>query len=346
MWDNMENKVNNHPYNRNITVEVVSDEEKAIKEFSQIEHVENVYRSPGNISVMNTDGEVQSIMSISYFKNGYQPVITAGEYADEGSENSIIVPEVIHDIDPATQARVDIDCKSWIGKTLNFRDDYGNTYNLKVVGTFDTTDPALSNDCIYTTYNQLIKYSDKIKSDDDSIIYAVIVDNYRNNDYVLEQLNRHYNAYSESSLSIDLDTFNMSLAILVIVLAVFLIMVIIGTAIFITSCIKSRTNEFALYRSLGYRTNHIFTIMFFEYLLLFIIAFLLSLITSILSANYIINPYLNNTIGKGIMAMQSRISPISIFITFAIFCIIIVAVCINATKRTGRIQLTVLLKER
>ena len=159
----------------------------------------------------------------------------------------------------------------------------------------------MSTDCIYTTYSQLIEYSEKINSKNDAALYSVIVDNYRNNDYVLEQLSKHYNAYLGNSIKIDLNTFNMSLIVLIIILAVFLIMVITGTTIFVNSCIKSRTNEFALYRSLGYKQKHIFTIMVGEYLLLFLTAFVISVIISIISAKFIINPYLSNIIGDSIM---------------------------------------------
>lgn len=346
IWDNMENKVNNHPYNRQITVELDPDDTKSIEEIKHIKHIENIYPSPSNISVMNKNEKIKSILYLSYFQNGYQPIITSGKCPADNEKNAVVLPEIIHDIDPDTQARIDIDCTQLVGQKLTFNDNYGNTYTLKITGTFDNTDPALSTDCIYTTYSQLIEYSEKINSKNDAVLYSVIVDNYRNNDYVLEQLSKHYNAYLGNSIKIDLNTFNMSLIVLIIILAVFLIMVITGTTIFVNSCIKSRTNEFALYRSLGYKQKHIFTIMVGEYLLLFLTAFVISVIISIISAKFIINPYLSNIIGDSIMSMQAKIGLIDIVIVFIIFLIVLITVCVNATKRTEKIQLAILLKER
>lgn len=346
MWDNMENKVNNHPYNREITSVVSVNDTKTPQKLAEIDHVVEVKRSTGYINATNTGGEIMNPLAMSYLHNNYSPVITNGEMFDSNDENVAILPEIIHDIDPQTQARVDINCKDFIGKELEFCDDYGNSYKFKIVGTYDITDPALNTETIFIPYNQMVAISDTLPNDDGEVLYSVIVDHYRNREAVLEKCMEFSDSYFGNDFNIDLNSFNMSLIVLLVVLLVFLIMVVIGTVIFVSSCIKGRTNELALYRSLGYKPNHIFTIIFTEYFIMLLVGFILAVGISLVLAQIVINPYLSSSVGEGIMSMQVQLNAVNILTVFVVFIAIIVIVCINATKRTGKIQLAVLLKER
>lgn len=346
MWNNMETKVNNHPYNLELAAIISENDTETPNMLKAIEHVEKVYPSPYSINVFNTDGTLNDPMYISYFHNGHTPVITSGRAINDNEKNAIIMPETIRTNDPQTQRSIELDCKNLIGKTLEFQDGNGNEYKLEVVGTFDVTDPALSSDTIYTSYDQLREYRSKLPNDENKVQYSVIVDNYKNRDAVEEECNKLATTYFENGLAIDLGNFNMAIIVLLIVLAVFLIMVIIGTTAFVSSCIGNRTNELALYRSLGYRPGHIFTIIFSEYFIMLIAALITSILIFVIAAEFWVNPYLGKTIGNSIMSMQLKLDIVNILAVFVIFLAIIVLICMQATRKTGKIQLAVLLKEK
>lgn len=348
MGYNMEYKVNRHPYNLELTAELPKGDtvDSDVEQIKAIPHVVDVYKVPFSISVFNTDSTLNTGFFLNYFHNGYNPVITSGRNINPGEENAAVLPEFVRMNDPVTQRSIEFDCKTLVGTTLNLQDEYQNIYNLNIVGTFDTTDPALTTDNIIIDFEQLVAYREKLPDDSDRVPYRIIVDNYRNSDSVKNACNDMSMICYENSFNIDLSNFNMSLIVLVIVLLVFLVMVIIGTAVFVSSCVSNRTNELALYRSLGYLPKHIFTIIFSDYFIMLIAATVVSLLISFAAAGFIINPYLNQIIGNGIMAMQAQLDAKNILLVFAIFLIIIILICIRATKRTGKIQLAVLLKER
>ena len=133
---------------------------------------------------------------------------------------------------------------------------------------------------------------------------------------------------------------------MVIVLAVFLVMTIMGLSIFISGCIKNRTNELALYRALGYKTGHIFVIIFLEYLLLLLIAYVIALALSAVCAQLILNPILASMVKGGLFTLTAEVSPVSALIVLGVFVAILAAICLRMTNLTQKIQLAVLLKEK
>ena len=113
---------------------------------------------------------------------------------------------------------------------------------------------------------ELEKYSEKSADDEnESITYSLALAKGTNKQQLIDECEKYGGVAYENSFRIDLSTFNLSLIIMVIVLAVFLVMTVMGTSIFISGCIKNRTNELALYRALGYKTGHIFVIIFFSF---------------------------------------------------------------------------------
>lgn len=215
-----------------------------------------------------------------------------------------------------------------------------------VVGTYDITDPALGTDEIIVDFDALKEYSNKLPDDRDTVTCRVIIDNYRNSDTVKAACDDIAKVCYPNSFNIDLSSFNMSLIVLLIVLAVFLALVVIGTAVFVSSCVSNRTRELALYRSLGFRYRHIFTVIFTEYLIMLVLSTAASVLISLAAAVWFINPYLDKIIGSGLMAMQVRLDFLSVALVFLTFLLIILVICINATRRSGKIPLAVLLKER
>ena len=287
------------------------------------------------------------MFTLSYFHNDYTPVITSGRTVNEDELGMAVIADSIPSTDPLTQRRTEIDGKSLIGKTLDFQDESGNNWSFKIIGTFDVTDPALDEMKIYTSFRQLEQISAAVNDSSSSTPYSIIVDNYRNRDAVEAECSEIVDlVYYGNSFNIDLSNYNTALVALLIVLALFIVMVIIGTSVFVSNCIGNRINELALYRSLGFKAGHIFTIIFAEYFMLLLVGIVLSVAASFAVGELIINPYLGKTFGEGLMAMQVEFSIFYILIVFLIMTVITAAVCLRATLKTGKIQLTVLLKER
>lgn len=345
---NMEYKVNRHPYNLEITAELYKGDtvDKDMEKIRSLPHVTDVYKSPGSISVFDAGGKLSTGFFLSYFHNGYTPVITSGRNVDAGERDTAVMPEFVRMNDPETQRSIEFDCKTLVGTTLKLQDQYQNEYHIMVVGTYDITDPALDTDEIFVDFDALKEYSNKLPDDRETVSCRVILDNYRNSDTVKAACEDIAKYCYSNSFNIDLNSFNMSLIVLLIVLAVFLALVVIGTAVFVSSCVSNRTRELALYRSLGFRYSHIFTVIFTEYLIMLVLATAASVLISLAAAVWFINPYLDKIIGSGLMAMQVRLDFLSVALVFLTFLLIILVICINATRRSGKIPLAVLLKER
>lgn len=350
LWNNMENKVNSHPYNLELTAEMSETGESLDNKLSEIkalEHVVKVYKSCFDVQLFGTSNELNDMFTLSYFHNDYIPVITSGRTVNEDELGMAVIADSIPSTDPLTQRRTEIDGKSLIGKTLDFQDESGNNWSFKIIGTFDVTDPALDEMKIYTSFRQLEQISAAVNDSSSSTPYSIIVDNYRNRDAVEAECSEIVDlVYYGNSFNIDLSNYNTALVALLIVLALFIVMVIIGTSVFVSNCIGNRINELALYRSLGFKAGHIFTIIFAEYFMLLLVGIVLSVAASFAVGELIINPYLGKTFGEGLMAMQVEFSIFYILIVFLIMTVITAAVCLRATLKTGKIQLTVLLKER
>ncbi len=347
MWGNMETKINNHPYNVELSALLTLHDDETPAKLERIEHVERVYYSPFAIDVTDVDNVVGGYTRINYLHNDYMPEITAGRAIKAGEKNAAVMPETIKIRNPETQRMTELDCKKLVGKEIRLKDMSGNDYKIKIVGTYSLTDPALYGDDICTTYEQMLEYDKKIPHEDDNgKRYSVIVDHKSNRDAVEKQCNEIVTTYFENSFKIDADSFNIAIIVLLCVLAAFLVMVVIGTSVFVASCIGARTNELALYRSLGYKSRHIFTIIFTEYFVEFLFAIAAAVIISLAAARLIIDPYLDSLLGGSIMAMNAEIGIVNVLLVFIAFLIIILCVCIRATRRTGKIELSVLLKER
>lgn len=347
LWTDMDQKVNNHPYNKELMVDVDINNKGAKDKLAAMDGVEGISISPYDIELTSTDKSFYATVSLSYLHLDYEPIITKGDQLKKTDKDTVLMPEVYHDQDPETQMRIDVDCKKFVGKELSFIDENGNQYKLKVAGTYDVTDPALDTQCIYTSCDQLLKYSEKSADDEnESITYSLALAKGTNKQQLIDECEKYGGVAYENSFRIDLSTFNLSLIIMVIVLAVFLVMTVMGTSIFISGCIKNRTNELALYRALGYKTGHIFVIIFLEYLLLLLIAYIIALALSAVCAQLILNPILASMVKGGLITLTAEVSPVSALIVLGVFVAVVAAICLRMTNFTQKIQLAVLLKEK
>lgn len=347
MWNNMEEKVNNHPYNKEVIIQVPKNDTDPTNEIKNINHIISVKKMPDTIDMISTDGNVGNMVTLSFLHNNYTPIITYGRMLVADNKNEVILPQTLQAIDPITQARTDINCDLLVEKKISLKDSYGNNYTLNVVGTYSTSDPALDTNQIFTTYEQLYEYNKNIPEEMvGDILYSAIIDDYKNKDTVINACSEKYIAYASTSFNIDIDYFNTAIIIMLVILLIFVVLVAVGIFIFVSSCVKSRINELALYRSLGYTLVHIFAIIFSEYLILSMFGFVIAVALSYIFGYTLVNPYLDNIIGNSIMYMNVEISILYIILVWLIFLAIIISVCINATMRTNKINLSVLLKEK
>lgn len=347
MWSQMEYKVNNNPYNREIIVVSPKNSKIPTSDIKKLDHIVKVTEMPKEIEVINTDGSIGNTTTISYFHNNYKPVITYGRMLIENNKNEVVLPEKMYSINPITQTRGDIDCKTLVGKEIALIDNFNNNYTLSVVGTYAITDPTLNTKNIFTTSTQLFEYNKNIPNDTmDDTYYSILIDNYKYKEIVLEECSKKYIAYTNNAFNIDIEFLNTTLIILLIILVVFIAFVIIGTSAFLSNHIKNRTREMALYCSLGYKPTHIFSIIYSEYLTIFIVSFMFATISSYILSEILVNPYLKNLMQSSFISIQVQISLPYILSVFIIFLVIITILCINTTRRTSKINLSILLKER
>lgn len=355
---NIEEKINNHISNRELITEFkadASDEliKQNIDEIKKLEHVEEVYKMPALLGVSETSGALHDVYSLGFIHTGSEAVITSGRAFDESETGVALVPQNIRDFNPEDNRIYDISGESLIGKTLVFTDECENSHKVKVVGAYSTSDPLYSNTQILIPQADLNKYTDEVLKNASSgglsisseKSYIILIDNAENTDKVLDEVLFIRTAYRQPSL-IDADTYNTALCILLAMLAFFIVMVVLGFFMFVKSNVNGRTDELALYRSLGYKSKHIFYILFSEHLLFGILSLAFGVIITVMLDIVVVNPYLEMLVGNTIMSMSVGVNPIEVCLIFLFFAAILLVVCRKGVRRSEKIDLTVLLRER
>lgn len=355
---NIEEKINNHISNRELITEFkadASDEliKQNIDEIKKLEHVEEVYKMPALLGVSETSGALHDGYSLGFIHTGSEAVITSGRAFDESETGVALVPQNIRDFNPEENRIYDISGESLIGKTLVFVDECENSHEVKVVGAYSTSDPLYSNTQILIPQADLNKYTDEVLKNASSgglsisseKSYIILIDNAENTDKVLDEVLFIRTAYRQPSL-IDADTYNTALCILLAMLAFFIVMVVLGFFMFVKNNVNGRTDELALYRSLGYKSKHIFYILFSEHLLFGILSLAFGVIITVMLDIFVVNPYLEMLVGNTIMSMSVGVNPIEVCLIFLFFTAILLVVCRKGVRRSEKIDLTVLLRER
>lgn len=355
---NIEEKINNHISNRELVTEFKADAPdelitQNIDEIKKVEHVETVYKMPALLGVSETSGALHDGYSLGFIHTGSETVITSGRAFDESETGVALVPQNIRDFNPEDNRIYDISGESLIGKTLVFVDECENSHKIKVVGAYSTSDPLYSGAQILIPQADLNRFTDEVLknassgglsiSSDKS--YIILIDNTENTDKVLDEVLFIRTAYRQPSL-IDAEAYNTALYILLAMLAFFIIMVVLGFFMFVKNNVNGRTDELALYRSLGYKSKQIFYIIFTEHLLLGILSIAIGIITTILLNSIFVNPYLLTLVGNTIMEMTVSITLTQIVFIITLFILILLLVCRSAVKRSEKIDLTILLREQ
>ena len=145
---------------------------------------------------------------------------------------------------------------------------------------------------------------------------------------------------------INVQTYNTAMYIFLATALLFIAFIIVGFFIFLKNNISNRTNELALYRALGYKTKHIFYIIFTEHIILALISIFIGIIFAFLLGNLIINPYIYSLLGNTIMEMTVKITIGEISTVILMIILLLFIVCKTAVKRSEKTDLTVLLRER
>ena len=177
------------------------------------------------------------------------------------------------------------------------------------------------------------------------MLFRSLIDNAENTEKVLDDVLNIRTAYRQPSL-IDAETYNTALYILLAMLAFFILMVVLGFFMFVKNNVNGRTDELALYRSLGYKSKHIFYIIFSEHLLFGTLSLVFGVLITVLLDILIVNPYLETLVGNTIMSMSVGVNPMEVGVIFIFFAAVLLVVCRKGVKRSEKIDLTVLLRER
>lgn len=355
--DNIENNLNNHILNRELVAEFSKnttdkDIDEIVSEIEKFEYVTDIYQTPASFNVFEESGVFYSEHTLGYIHSGFTPSVIAGRVFGENETGVAIVPEKMSDYNEEEHRINEISGEGLIGKTLVIKDECDNTYEIEVVGTYNTSDPIFSGDEILVPRSDMLKYNDTILETADGMVsisedksYTILISSADYTEIAMQDISDVCVVYQRTT-AIDADSYNIALIILLIALAVFIILVIVGFYILIKNNLSNRTDELALYRSLGYKTSHIFYIVFAEHLFFGILSIIIGLAITVCLNALFINPYLFTLVGNTIMEMSVSITFVHIMFIFVFFIVILFIVSRSTAKKSEKIDLTVLLREK
>ena len=347
--NNIDQNINNHILNRELNFEISENTpqneiDDIISSIKSIEHITSVYNVPAELEVSETSGVLFSAYTLSYVHEGYNLKITSGRAFKENEENVAVVRE--------SQRINKIEGKTLVGKNLVFADESGNEHKFKIVGVYNTSDPIFTGNQILVPRNSLIKFNNEVIANAKGMTsitsdkaYKILVDDAKNLESVQSEVSSYCEPYT-IDLNFDLQSYNIALIIIMGSIAFFALFVIAGQYMFVKSNISRRTEELALYRSLGYKSNQLFYIIFAEYFFIGIISIAVGTILTALLDVLVINPYLMNLVGNTIMEMTVNVSAVYVLLFLVIYLIVLAIVSVWAVKRSEKTDLSVLLRER
>lgn len=353
--NNIENKINNHIVNRELTLTYnkETDNEEIKCDFQQIknlDYVDNIYLKPQSVYVNENSGILKDSYTLDCLHTGYETIITSGRNFKESETKVALVPETIKDYDEISGKVRKINGEELVGKTLNFYYGAEDNYYVTVVGAYNTSDSIFSGKEILITQNDLLEINSDMQSNgfitDSNIYYQVSINSYKNMSKATEEISKIHYAEKMYMLNIDAQSYSVAVIIIFAVLAVLAIMIIIAMYMFLKGSIKTRTSELALYRSIGYKSKHIFYIIFAEYFFVGANSLIAGILITMLINKTIVNPYLYNLVGNTPMEMTAKINFLYILCLFVFFTLILLTVCFWIVRRSEKIDLTILLRDK
>ncbi len=351
---NIEEKINNHILNREIVIEiseVVSEEEhkRRLQEISNIPEVIDIYTNPISIYVNDESKLIKGEYELNFVHKYYDLEIVSGRSFDESEEFVALIPAKFQDYDSESGYVSDVDGTALVGQTLHLKDMTETVREFKIVGTFDTTDPIFRGKEILIPRAQLAEFQDNVieafpdRYQKESS-YIVVTDSPKSTDDVYAKIEKITNSY-RPHLNIDAETYNIAFYIILFAAVMFTLLTIFGFYLFLKSNINARTNEFALYKSIGFRQKDLYSILLGEHLTLTLSSLVLGVGVFYLLAHFAVNPYLSSLLGGTYMEMALNSNPLFALLVSAGFILMTLFVSHTAVKRTEKIDLTVLLRE-
>ncbi len=355
LWNNIDTKINHHfskqvfkgSFGENVNEDYRKD---TLKKFKSMSHITRIYRDCGQTDAYDLNGNFKDSVSVTYIYKGFVPKIIYGHLFKENETGTALIPAQLKDFDYDSGRLNIIDGKTLVGKTLKLDFDIEKTYDFKVVGVYDSTDPIYLEPGILIPIEDMRKirknlFSDEIKSkeltEDNSYIFNV--DSIENAEAVKKEVDGYINTFPVGG-SIDEDTYNTALVILIAGTAFLILLITVGAFMFLKNSVNSRTKELALYRATGYKTKHIFYILFAEKCILGLVSYIFGMLTAVLLNKFAVNPYLKELVGNTFMDMSAGFSVLNAVSVLILFLLIMAVVCRSAAKRSEKIDLTVLLR--
>jgi ABC-type antimicrobial peptide transport system permease subunit len=356
LWYNIDTKINNHILNREVTLDYspkISDEDiKAdLKFLKSDEHIIDIYMTPKELSVTDGSGALASNYTVNYVHKYYTPEMAAGRAFTEDETSVAIVPSTIKDYNGEKGKIEVINGADLVGKTLVLSDTLETTHKFKVVGAYDVTDPMFEGTEILIPQAQLLEWDDEFLNNPDSAFssmtdrkfYTMVVDSPSYTDTAVAKAEDLTTAYS-MGLGIDTDSYNTAFYIIFAVTIFCIFLSVFGLYIFLKMNVNLRTQEFALYRAVGFKSKNIYYIILIEHLILGLVSIALGVAITCLANTFAVNPYLYSLVGNTFMEMEATINLPEILAVLAGYIAVLLIVCINAVKRSEKIDLTILLR--
>lgn len=339
--NNIAERIDNHITSRelhiqfayNVDKETISD---ICKEISAVEHVSKVYRDIYPTNMTDSDG-APIVLNAPHL--GADLEIIAGRNMKKNERGVIIAPEFIGD-----KSGLDL-----LGKTLTLTDALEREQSFKVVGVYHCPDEEAQSGFLINRA-ELDKVNNDIKKHNGSlknsgwINYTILVDHARNSEAVWDYVNTEI-IYTPEPTVYDGEIYRTALYALCGLLAVFAVLVYVGFYFFLRNNINSRTSELALYRAIGYKTRHIFRVIFIEHIFFGVISIVIGTVVAGVLCSLVLNPTAAELLGNTLMEMTVFLNPISVVFCATVFVLMICAVCRRAVKRSEKLDLTVLLRE-
>ena len=340
----IDSEITNHISNRELIYHSAESEtsDDNLSKIKKTEDVMKVYPMPFREDVKCKSDNLKGAYELGFFHFDYEPVIKTGKSIDEKDKNTAVVPEKIMTVDSLSDNKTEISGKDLIGKTITFYNDFFN-YKATVIGAYDNSDLIFDKNEIIIPQADLIRLNSKegnVNKD-----YIITVQNAHSVEKIMNNLSEFFYV-DKNDIGLDSELYSIAVYILISSLLVFIILAIVGNYVFIKYNINHRKNEFALYRSLGYKTKHIFYLVFNEYFIINFSAMLITAVFSVLLCKYLVNPFVKSLVETSVIKnININLNLPELLAVVLSLVIALVIVCVKFVKQSEKMDLTILLNE-
>lgn len=326
-------KVKNNIVNRVILATKSNITDEDIKKINNIENIQDIYRKLNNFN-MKLDDELN--IPIKYCNELEIPKLVLGKEFDNNYEFEVILPKKTLD-----RSNNLISLENYYGQEVKLTlNDF--EMNVYVIGIYDD----ISFNSMYINQNlknKLLEYNPKLENNS---ALSIIVDNYKNVNGVIENLNNNYgySAGLESNVGqSDIKMYNIASILIIIILSLVVIFTFVSIGIIIDGIISDERKDIAILKAIGYKRKHISTIIVYRVLAILTISFILGIILSLVF-NCTIGKVIENKLEVNIELDFSVYCLVSLLLIIFIYFIALIATKINERK-VKKISTIELLKE-